>query len=384
MGHCKYVTNLLIVFLVILSGSTFGYSRNIPTGPNHVHWQPRQSYEVTKSLEECNKFLNITINPFAEPKTLRNSYCKMDFIGYNSSEFELYMIDYAEEIGRMSVSRYCSFMNSEYVTNAVEEFLKAMARYQGLSSFRREMVNTDIFSTMTYRTTCQNGAMYFNTHYIEPLLGLTRHPYARCKGQGIEWLESLGYVLLQSFQDNLFYRKMNETKQIRFIGMDLGASSGFRKHAKKDTRTGWFYEQYENRGVHFDRMLMWEGKEYPSSQIWGFPPTYTASFQYFNEFADLNPNAEGNPLRVLHKLARKEDFVMLKLDIDQPREIRIVYALLEDPNILAIVDEFFFEHHTTAPAMRRWWGKSVACDLTHTYDIFLQLRNRGVRAHGWP
>jgi len=89
-------------------------------------------------------------------------------------------------------------------------------------------------------------------------------------------------------------------------------------------------------------------------------------------------------LRVLHKVARNEDFVMLKLDIDQAREIMIVWALLKDPNILAVVDEFFFEHHTTTSSMARYWGANVACNLTDTYNIFLQLRNVGVRTHGWP
>jgi len=375
----KYVPNLLIVLLVILSRATIGYSSNITTRPRPVREIRRQSYGVINSLKECNGNLDGILSPFSEPKKLKESLCKMEFISYKSSKLELYMIDHAKEIQYMTAARYCTFMNSVYVRNAVEEFVKAMARYQGLSSFRGEMVNTDIFSTMTYRTTCQDGAIYVNTHYIEPLLGLTRHPYALCKGNN--WLESLGYVLLQSFEDNLFYRKMNETEQIRFIGMDLGASTWFRE---QDTKTEWFYEQYGNRGVHFDRMLMWEGNKYTNGEIWKFPPRYTPSFQYFNMFADLNPNAEGNPLRVLHKFARKEDFVMLKLDIDQPKEIRIVWALLEDPNISAIVDEFFFEHHTTTSIMRYYWGKNVACKLTNTYAIFLQLRNMGIRAHGWP
>jgi len=101
-------------------------------------------------------------------------------------------------------------------------------------------------------------------------------------------------------------------------------------------------------------------------------------------FADLDPNGDGNPLRVLHKIARKEDFVMLKLDIDQPMEINIVLAMLESPNALAVVDEFFFEQHTTTPIMKRWWKEKVACQVNDTYAIFLKLRNSGVRAHGWP
>jgi len=87
---------------------------------------------------------------------------------------------------------------------------------------------------------------------------------------------------------------------------------------------------------------------------------------------------------VLHKIARHQDFVMLKLDIDQPREIAVVLALLENANASAVVDEFFFEHHTATPIMRPYWGSRVACQVSDTYDIFLRLRISGVRAHGWP
>jgi len=289
------------------------------------------------------------------------------------------MIDHAKEIQDMTVDSYCNFMDRKYVKNAVEEFLTAMARYQILSTFEGEKVNTDIFSTMTYRTTCKDGSMFVNTHFIEPLLGLTRHPYARCKRGN---LLQLGYILIQSFRDNYFYKKMNQTEDIQFIGMDIGASKWNRQ---QKPRTGWFYEQYENRGVQFDRMLMWEGKKYSREKIWTFPRKYTASFQYFNMFAALHPNSEGNPLRVLSKFARKEDFVMVKLDIDQAAEIFMVWALLEDPNISAVIDEFFFEHHTTVLSMRDLWRNGdVACNITETYNIFLQLRNMGIRAHSWP
>merc|ERR1719295_786245 len=98
--------------------------------------------------------------------------------------------------------------------------------------------------------------MKVNTHYIEPLLGLVRHPYAKCKSE--PWMMNLDYILLQSFQDNLFYQRMNKSDQIQYIGMDLGASSW----GRSGTNTNWFYAQYENRGAKFDRMLMWEAKEH--------------------------------------------------------------------------------------------------------------------------
>jgi len=343
---------------------------------------------VSKALEKCEKIEqgDTKLKPFAAPKKVFNPSCRMEFMGYKSSKLELYMINHVKEFQgtqganiRNARKRYCDFMESKYVKSSVEEFLDAMAVYQKLDSFEGVKVNTDIFSTMTYRTRCLDGSIEMNTHYIEPLLGLTRHPYATCKD--LSWLERLDYILLQSFKDNLFYKKMKANEQIQFIGIDLGASNWARTAV---TNTDWFYTNYEHRGVELDRMLMWEGRDYDQSDIWSFPPKYTSSFQYFNMFADLDPNGAGNPLRVLHKIARKEDFVMVKLDIDQPNEINFLITMLEDPNALAVVDEFFFEHHTVTPVMKKWWKKKVACQVNDTYSIFLELRKSGVRAHGWP
>jgi len=369
-------------FLILASILGYGW---IPAIHDHLfqpHWYNNEI--LIRELKKCSQVLEgIEIEPFAEPKKVHNPECRMDFLGYQSSKLERHMIDHVKEfqgaIGDVDATKkYCNFMNSEYVKSAMEEFLDAMVRYRELPSFAHEKVNTDIFSTMTYSTTCQDGVTMVNTHYIEPLLGLTRHPYAVCTSESV-W--NLDYILLESFQDNLFYQRMNESGQIQYIGMDLGASTW---GSSGVTNTNWFFAQYEKRRVNFDRMLMWEGLKYECSKIWKFPPQYTSSFQYFQFYADLDPNTDGNPLRVLHKIARKEDFVMLKLDIDQPNELRIVIAMLENLNAMAVVDEFFFEHHTTTPVMTYWWGDAVACDLSDTYNIFLELRKSGVRAHGWP
>jgi len=385
----RHITKWLICFIVLVAMVIVYVYIPVPPTTFETHdnqpWLFRSNNDaLVRELKECSQILkSIEIEPFAEPRKVHNPVCRMDFVGYQSSTLELYMIDQVKKFQGArgdvdATKKYCKFMNSEYVKSAMEEFLNAMVRYRELSSFANEKVNTDIFSTMTYRTTCQGGGTMVNTHYIEPLIGLTRHPYAICTNKS---MMSLDYILLQSFQDNLFYQRMNESEQIQYLGMDLGASTW---GSSGVTNTNWFFTQYEKRRVNFDRMLMWEGRKVEGSKIWKFPPKYMSTFQYFNMWADLDPNADGNPLRILHKIARKDDFVMLKLDIDQPKELRIVIALLENRNAMELVDEFFFEHHTRTPMMQSSWGGNVACDLSDTYNIFLKLRQSGVRSHGWP
>jgi len=229
-----YGPALIVLFTIFGFISRFGWSKTKAIPPQNLG-QPslitQINHEVIDELKKCNPILkDIEIKSFAEPRKVYNSLCKIDFLGYKSSKLELYMIDHVKEFQGVkgdqiakAQKKYCNFMDSEYVKSAVEEFLNAMTRYRDLSSFVDEKVNTDIFSTMTYRTACQDGVTEVNTHYIEPLLGLTRHPYALCKDES--WLMKLDYILIQSFQDNLFYKRMNKTRQIQYVGMDLGAST---------------------------------------------------------------------------------------------------------------------------------------------------------------
>jgi hypothetical protein len=49
---------------------------------------------------------------------------------------------------------------------------------------------------------------------------------------------------------------------------------------------------------------------------------------------------------MLKRIAAPEDYVVFKLDIDNSKiEAMFVEQLLASPELLALVDDFFFEHH---------------------------------------
>ena len=55
-----------------------------------------------------------------------------------------------------------------------------------------------------------------------------------------------------------------------------------------------------------------------------------------------------NPFTFLKNLTSPEDFVVLKLESDTPLvEIALVKQLTADPQLLEVVDEFYFEHHVS-------------------------------------
>ena len=108
-------------------------------------------------------------------------------------------------------------------------------------------------------------------------------------------------------------------------------------------------------------------------------------YQYFNVPAAPG-EGPGSALGILKQIAQPGDFVVFKLDIDNSDvELPIVSALKESPEMLLLVDEFFFEFHVTFPPMMRFWGPSAAKDkqLADAYDLFQHIRAKGVRAHSW-
>jgi len=172
------------------------------------------------------------------------------------------------------------------------------------------------------------------------------------------------------------------------IFVDLGASTW-------DAGIGgpsqsWFYDSYKQRGIEFDRLLMWEAKETPVSEIFSsLPKDLWHKYQYFNWPASSNASDQSSPLNIIKKIAQPGDFVVLKLDIDTPSvELPIVRELLNDPKLLELLDEFFFEYHVSfAPMNPSWFGSenpTITKDtLADSYRVFRILREKGVRAHSW-
>ena len=108
---------------------------------------------------------------------------------------------------------------------------------------------------------------------------------------------------------------------------------------------------------------------------------------YFNIPVSPDKNSKYNPWNTLKNIARKEDFVAVKLDIDSPKvEWKLIEQLFEDVELQGLIDEFFFEHHVLEnPAVPLGWHMSPGMDQTtaQSYKVFLKLREKGIRAHAW-
>ena len=84
--------------------------------------------------------------------------------------------------------------------------------------------------------------------------------------------------------------------------------------------------------------------------------------------------------------AQEHDYVLFKLDIDSPMvESGNIHYILNQS--FSIIDELFWEHHIRYnDLMRPEWGPPAllpAITLRESYDLFLRLRQKGIRAHSW-
>ena len=101
-----------------------------------------------------------------------------------------------------------------------------------------------------------------------------------------------------------------------------------------------------------------------------------------------------SPLRFIKDIANEEDFVSYKLDVDNPAvEIPQAMALLKNPEIAKLVDEFLYELHFKCEIMLTCgWGEvdiaeeydGLKMDRSHVLQFFSELRKLGIRAHIWP
>ena len=91
-----------------------------------------------------------------------------------------------------------------------------------------------------------------------------------------------------------------------------------------------------------------------------------------------------NPWNILKTIAKPEDYVIIKLDIDTPAlETALCNQILNDTSISSLIDEMFFEMHVTVNEMMPYWG-APGGELKDTYILFRKLRSLGIRMHSWP
>ncbi|KAF8056741.1 glutamate--tRNA ligase [Scenedesmus sp. PABB004] len=296
---------------------------------------------------------------------------------YVSSELERAWLDNARE---WQGSSFCERAAAHDAQAAV--WLQALADGGGDPLAEHDPA---VFSRFESTVTCPNGSEARVVSWIEPLAFGLRHPRALCKGHDIM---DRSYLLLATQRAARAPGVACSGRRCRSLYFDLGAGTWGANADGHQPSQGWFYETFKARGLEFDHMYMWEARVHPPAELFKHVPgAVHAKYQYFNLPVSTDPGEPSHPLQVLKAVAQPGDYVLFKLDLDNTAvETSIFKAMLRDAELLGLIDEFLFEYHVNfAPMVAAGWGGTVDpnATLADAFQLFAELRRRGVRAHSW-
>lgn len=231
------------------------------------------------------------------------------------------------------------------------------------------------------------------TEYIEPLVAGLRHPLARLHYGGLgspnKVLDFRGYLLPPPPPRQPSHQEASQ----RRIYLDAGASQW--SSGLGGPSLSYFSSAWKRQGLELTEIYAYE----PTTTVEAFektvPEEYKARTKFWQTYIASSPESATPdqpflPLYIKETLkAQPEDYVLWKLDIDSPDvEDGSIQYLLEHHDKIH-VDEIAWEHHIKDhPVMGKIWkmgGGPAPADVTlrQSYDCFLQLRQRGIRAHSW-
>ena len=93
------------------------------------------------------------------------------------------------------------------------------------------------------------------------------------------------------------------------------AGAGLYRSSQGGGSLRWLATTYRSQGLAFDRIFAWEATPHADPYA-AMPSSVLDAISYFNVPVNSTRNHAFNPLRLLRAVARPEDFVVLKLDID--------------------------------------------------------------------
>lgn len=361
--------------------------------------------------------------------------CQWYFLNYTPSTWENDWYNNIETF-QYNVCERLSTNEELFKTISLVQLTIELQKHGRNKATTRKQQISDILSQMFYRCEyidTQTGTVSTVaeiSHSIEPLVGLLRDPFAICSSLNISsvppsihdtaTLQSKRFLLLSisapfyisqlqsGFENSTnLYSKTNDNKknllpwtyqQSRFtkahrdvdvsyskvILFDIGSSyfGGW----ENDTTAAaglWFYEYYKRFNVSFDRIIAYESYLLDQKTVWQQLPTDVFPIYTFIN-TGVAKRGKLSPWIMLQTIARTNDHVIVKLDIDTPElENTLINEIWNNSSIYSLIDELFFEHHVTVKDMMPYWGQPGGT-LKDSYELFKKLRQLGIRAHSWP
>lgn len=253
--------------------------------------------------------------------------------------------------------------------------------------------------------------------WIEPLTGMARHPQA--SGGGC-WLRhapksvrevtvkqvskyDTGHIVFANrcgaesactgLAGQRFAAQSHAQPAARNLLFDLGCADYGRPMEKPKTMGGGIQPSlpllqaiYRQGCIRFDGIWAWEARPKDPARWWKYVPNATRKVLRFTN----RPVSLEGFFSALQQEARRDDFVVVKLDIDHPAlEMAIVHEIAARKHLSSLIDELLFEYHvnlrmlsksSTALAVQQATGMSNST-VREAVRLMQRLRERGIRSH---
>ena len=212
--------------------------------------------------------------------------------------------------------------------------------------------------------------------YIEPLVAALRHPLAHCEKFKIRFSLFRGYILpppTRPLARKYFY-------------FDAGASSW--NSGAGGPSLSSFWDMWGRQGIDFDHVYAYELATPRANFTMTVPERQKSkiTYQQCAVSSSVTVDTDDQPFlpKLIKRIASKDDYVLFKLDIDSPdvEAGNIDYILQDEDNG---IDEVAWEHHVDGNylMMGQWGDTHTHMSLYDSYQYFLKLRQKGIRAHSW-
>ena len=335
---------------------------------------------------------------------------------YIPSSYEIDQLHTAAEIGGIQDEKMAHLKFIEFITSEVQlnnSFLwltRVMERqrypYETPTTEQME-IDVKYLSRFNRSLVCDGDVVESWVDWIEPISVHGRHPYSllTCLHKrkpplidinefrsnhsqyftgmlNVTGIQNTDYILVHTPYINTMKYFPNRNNFLLDAGTSAYSSS-----------LVWLNCIYMQHNISFDRIFGWESSPLEPTAFWDeVPKQIRAKYHFYNAPMSSNITHGNSPLRIIKQLAKSEDFVSFKLDIDSPLvEVPTVLQLLENPTLSALVDEFFFELHFQCGIMAGCgWGKTpgvvdgLNMSRTSAMELFRDLRKLGIRSHFWP
>jgi hypothetical protein len=199
---------------------------------------------------------------------------------------------------------------------------------------------------------------------------------------------SLPSPLLQSTPgkaiDQTIVKAIHPLQSAHRIAMDFGTIPDNMTEAIPPSLK-WLRKTYHGHGVSFDKYIQMVEEFIDHEIVWEqLPDDLRFAHVFINSPIKMNSNYPLNILRLMKVYVKPDDFLVLKLNIED-EEIGDEFALSlmndEKKDVTNLIDELYFEHKVKLDVMSGVWGKKSEQDLSDSYHLFLGLRQKGIRSH---